>query len=81
MGACFLLFPVARETYLQCYLWLYSSSGDKSRRVSKTETLRCDFAQFAALIALCGSLWQHEQQPDVSIDLAAKRAIHAQVKE
>ncbi len=40
MGGRFLLFPVARETYRQCYLRLSSSSGDKSRRVSKTETLR-----------------------------------------
>ncbi len=79
MGACFLLFPVARETYLQCYLRLFSSSGDESRRASKTETLR--FAQFAALIALCGSLWQREQQPDALIDLVAKQALHAQAKE
>jgi hypothetical protein len=41
----------------------------------------CDFAQFAVLVSFRGSVWQREQQPDVSIDLAAKQAIHARVKE
>jgi hypothetical protein len=41
----------------------------------------CGFARFAALISVCGSLLQREQQPDVSIDLAVNHAIHAQAKE
>jgi hypothetical protein len=40
----------------------------------------CDFAQFAVLVSFRGSVWRREQQPDVSIDLAARQAIHAQVK-
>jgi hypothetical protein len=29
----------------------------------------CGFAQFAALIPVCGSLWQREQQPELPINL------------